>query len=79
MPPLDGIDPDDAFSSVLEEVMSVKGKAAWSGPHNWAYLDMVSPAALADKRRLDAAKPFAWATDDDRRPGVQNAVQRRAG
>ena len=23
--------------------MSVKGKASWSGPHNWAYLDMVRP------------------------------------
>ena len=44
-------DHHDAFSSVLEEVMSVKGKASWSGPHNWAYLDMVSPAALADNVR----------------------------
>jgi len=34
-------DHHDVFSSVLAQVMSVKGKSSWSGPHNWAYLDMM--------------------------------------
>ncbi len=34
-------DHHDEFSSTMKQVESVKGKSSWSGPHNWAYLDMM--------------------------------------
>eukprot|EP01052_Picozoa_sp_SAG31_P036451 SAG31_NODE_4553_length_3144_cov_2.079803_1_plen_460_part_00 len=53
-------DHHDEFASTMEEVMSVKGKATWSGPHNWAYLDMMMTggqgcADQCDGGRGDAA------------------------
>jgi len=34
-------DHHDNFKSVIQQVMSVKGKTKWSGPYGWAYMDMM--------------------------------------
>jgi len=69
-------DHHDSWSSLQQQMQSVRGKGSWSGPYGWAYLDMMMTGGQGCEDQYDKSREeWDWTTTRHC-PGMTDAEYR---